>query len=153
YIPNISTSLITNPSCSEEAAEGCLEDPVQRTFSPEELQKVPSDQECVYRIEKILQKRGRGKQRELLVKWSGWPEKFNTRSLDLPGSWEIGLAEIQYPHSWHTLTSPGYFEIANKRKRWHFSLRSSMLHEVLMRSIGGERLGDSARPPEASFHH
>lgn len=54
------------------------EDPVQGTFYPEELQKIPSDQERVYRIEKIVRKRGRGKQREYLVKWSGWPEKFNS---------------------------------------------------------------------------
>lgn len=52
------------------------------------------------------------------------------RSLDLPGSWEVGLAEIQYPHSWHTLTSPGYFEIANERKRWHFSLRSGYYSSI-----------------------
>ena len=31
---------------------------------------------------------------------------FTTRlpqMIDLDGSWEIGLAEIQYPHSWHNI--------------------------------------------------
>lgn len=53
-------------------------DPVKGAFYFEELQKVPADQQRIYRIEKIIQKRGRGRHREFLVKWTGWPEKFNS---------------------------------------------------------------------------
>lgn len=54
------------------------DEPVKGTFYPEELQKVPDDQQRVYRIEKVIKKRGRGKYREVLVKWTGWPDKFNS---------------------------------------------------------------------------
>ena len=34
--------------------------------------------EVVYKIEKIIKKRKRKNQSEVLVKWKGWPEKFNS---------------------------------------------------------------------------
>lgn len=47
------------------------------SFYPEELQKVKGE-DRVYRIEKILATKGRGQKKQHLVKWLGWPDKFNS---------------------------------------------------------------------------
>ena len=46
------------------------------SFYPEEVQKV--DKPEVFRIEKVLRYRGVGKNREALVKWLGYDNKFNS---------------------------------------------------------------------------
>ena len=52
---------------------------VTGTFYTEELQPVVLQDNAVYKIEKILRYRKRkGKQREMLVKWLGWGDKFNS---------------------------------------------------------------------------
>ena len=43
----------------------------------EELQKVIKEDD-VYEVEKILKSRGKGKNREVFVKWLGYPAKFNS---------------------------------------------------------------------------
>lgn len=48
---------------------------VQKAFYPEEIQEV---QENVYRIEKILRKRSRNGKKEVLIKWLGYPDSYNT---------------------------------------------------------------------------
>ena len=47
------------------------------TFYEKELQKVmkPDD---VYEVEKVLKKRGRGRNVKYIVKWLGYPNKFNS---------------------------------------------------------------------------
>ena len=47
------------------------------TFYGKELQKVIK-QDNVYEIEKILKKRGRGKNVQYLVKWAGYPSTYNS---------------------------------------------------------------------------
>ena len=47
------------------------------TFYEEELQKVFKHNDT-YEIEKILKKRGKGKNVQYLVKWLGYPNKFNS---------------------------------------------------------------------------
>ena len=47
-------------------------------FYEVELQKVTKDVDSVFRIEKILKQRGRRGREEYLVKWMGWPSKFNS---------------------------------------------------------------------------
>ena len=47
-------------------------------FYEEELQQVFVDENTKYNIEKILKKRTRNKRSESLVKWMGWPAKFNS---------------------------------------------------------------------------
>lgn len=47
-------------------------------FYKEELQKIKKDQDRVYRVEKVLAKKGNGARRQCLVKWRGWPDKFNS---------------------------------------------------------------------------
>ncbi|XP_061190400.1 uncharacterized protein LOC133198308 [Saccostrea echinata] len=54
------------------------DDPIQGTFYASELQKVLKDEETIWRIDKILRKRKvRGKE-EVLVRWLGWPKKFDS---------------------------------------------------------------------------
>ena len=48
-------------------------------FYEEELQRVPKDADtAVFRVEKVLRHRQRQGQREIFVKWMGWPRKFNS---------------------------------------------------------------------------
>lgn len=62
-------------------------DPIIGTFYPEELQRVKVE-DSVYRIEKILATKGRGEKKQHLVKWVGWPDKFN--------SW-VAAADLREP--------------------------------------------------------
>ena len=55
-----------------------MDDPIRGTFYASELQKVTKDKQTVWRIEKVLRKRKvRGKE-EVLVRWLGWPKKFDS---------------------------------------------------------------------------
>ena len=53
-------------------------DPLRGTFYAEELQKVPARKDRVYRVESVLRRRTRRGRKELLVKWMGYPDKFNS---------------------------------------------------------------------------
>ena len=55
-----------------------LQEPIQGSFYANELQKVVVDKSEEYEIEKIIRKRKRNKQNEVLVKWLGFPSKFNS---------------------------------------------------------------------------
>ena len=54
------------------------DDPIEGTFYESELQKVMKSGDILYRVEKVLRKRKRGKTKEVFVKWEGWPSKFNS---------------------------------------------------------------------------
>lgn len=54
---------------NQEAIEG--------DFYENDLQKVDKNEESLWMIEKIIQKRKRKGVTELLVKFESWPEKFN----------------------------------------------------------------------------
>lgn len=58
------------------------DDPIEGTFYESELQKVIKSEDVTYRVEKILKRRGRGKTKEVFVKWEGWPRKFNSWILE-----------------------------------------------------------------------
>ena len=51
---------------------------IEGIFYGKELQKVIKSMDSEFRIEKIVRQRRRGKETEYLVKWMGWPEKFNS---------------------------------------------------------------------------
>ena len=53
-------------------------EPIEGSFYEQELQKivVPSDKN--FKVESILQRKGRGKKAMVFVKWLGWPQKFNS---------------------------------------------------------------------------
>ena len=52
------------------------DEPVIGTFYQLELQKVSLPDE--YKIQQVLRTRGKGDKRMLLVKWAGYPDKFNS---------------------------------------------------------------------------
>ena len=47
---------------------------VQGTFYSEELQKVTVEDDDLFRIEKIVERKGD----KVLVRWKGWPGKYDT---------------------------------------------------------------------------
>ena len=47
------------------------------TFYERELQRVQQSETDLFRIEKILKTRGKGKNEQYLVRWSGWQSKYN----------------------------------------------------------------------------
>ena len=55
-------------------------DIIDSFFYEPELQLVYIDDEVSYKIEEIIKKRKRNKISEVLVKWKGWPKKFNSWS-------------------------------------------------------------------------
>ena len=48
------------------------------TFYEKELQKVTQKNTDLFRIERIVKSRGRGKTKEYLIHWRGWPTKYNS---------------------------------------------------------------------------
>ena len=55
-----------------------LGEPITGGFFQPELQKVIIDDDTTYKIEKVIRKRKRNGRTEYLVKWWGWPSKFNS---------------------------------------------------------------------------
>ena len=53
-------------------------DSVEGTFYQQELQAVNVDENAVYSVEKILQRRTKKKRREVLVRWLNWPKKYDS---------------------------------------------------------------------------
>lgn len=53
-------------------------DPVKGTFYQSELQAVTLDKRDLFKIERIIDTRGKGKKKESLVKWLNWPDKYNS---------------------------------------------------------------------------
>lgn len=51
---------------------------IEGNFYEQELQKVIVPKNKVYRIEQILEMKGTGKKKTVLVKWKGFPAKFNS---------------------------------------------------------------------------
>ena len=51
-------------------------DIIDGCFYEEELQKIKVDES--FKVEKILERKKVGKKMMVLVKWSGWPSKFNS---------------------------------------------------------------------------
>ena len=53
-------------------------EPILDTFYAQELQKVRTDDDSIWKIYKILQERKRKGTIEVLVSWHQWPAKFNS---------------------------------------------------------------------------
>lgn len=51
---------------------------IEGIFYEVELQRVVITDETTFKIDKILEERGKGASRKLLVKWKGYPDKFNS---------------------------------------------------------------------------
>ena len=50
---------------------------LEGTFYEREVQRVQQSESNMFRIEKILTVRGKGKDEQYLVRWSGWPSKYD----------------------------------------------------------------------------
>ena len=57
-------------------------DPILGYFYEGEMQKAFVNEDTVYKIENILKSRKRRGRKEVLVKWLGWPSKFNSWILE-----------------------------------------------------------------------
>jgi hypothetical protein len=57
-------------------------EPVTGVFYESELQKVAVKDSQTYRIERIISSKGSGNNKKLLVKWLGYPDKFNSYILE-----------------------------------------------------------------------
>jgi transposase InsO family protein len=55
-----------------------LGETIDGTFYEAELQGVNYDDQGEFEVEEILDRQGSGRRKEVLVKWKGWPEKFNS---------------------------------------------------------------------------
>ena len=55
-----------------------LDEPIDGYFYETELQHVRKNADEAFRIEKVLKRRQRQGRREVLIKWMGWPAKFNS---------------------------------------------------------------------------
>lgn len=54
------------------------DEPIDGTFYQPELQKANKEADTIWKIEKILKKRKRNGLKEALVRWLGWPKKFDS---------------------------------------------------------------------------
>ena len=82
YLPNFSKEIFTiSKQIPHDPPVYKLKDyddeELKGTFYDKELQKIIK-QDDVYEVEKILKKRGRGNNVQHLVKWLGYPNKFNS---------------------------------------------------------------------------
>lgn len=76
------------------------------------------------------------------------------RALELPGEWEVGLAEIQYPHTWNNLNANTPFEIANETKKWSFILQRGYYSEIpVLLEVMNNLISRGPDHPEALLHY
>ena len=83
YLPSWTTEVFTiskriprnRPVYKLQEYDG---DELTGTFYEKELVRVVKKKDSMYKIEKIIRKRKRGKNTEYLVKWMGYPEKYNS---------------------------------------------------------------------------
>jgi len=61
-------------------------DVVQGTFYQPELQKVIFDKDQKFKVEKVLKTKGKGKNKQSLVRWLHWPSKYD--------SWVTNLTDL-----------------------------------------------------------
>ena len=51
---------------------------INATYYENELQEITQDDQFIFRVDKILRKRGQGDQRECLIRWLGYPPEFDS---------------------------------------------------------------------------
>lgn len=74
----IITSIIKRRTRVVYTLKDLKNEPITGTFYENELQKVSYDPTTKYKIDKILRTRFSGNRKEVLVKWRGYPDKFNS---------------------------------------------------------------------------
>ena len=83
YLPNWSDEIFTVKSVhrTDPPVYRLIDDQgsrIEGTFYEQEIKKVVVTKDKVYRIEKVLQQRKRGRRTQVLIKWLGYPESFNS---------------------------------------------------------------------------
>lgn len=58
--------------------EDALGDLIKGTFYRHELQKIEKSDTGLYKIEKIIKRKQKSGKTQVLIKWLGWPSKFNS---------------------------------------------------------------------------
>lgn len=53
-------------------------EPISGSFYSSELSRANLDDDSLFKIEKVVKERGRGKNKQYFVKWLYWPDKFNS---------------------------------------------------------------------------
>ena len=81
YLPNFTEEIFTikykiSSQPPTYRIQDCDKEEISGVFYEPELVKVVKTDD-IYKIEKVLRKRKRKGQTELLVKWLGYPDKFN----------------------------------------------------------------------------
>lgn len=74
----IITSVIERSPWVVYTIKDLQDEPIVGTFYEKELQKVTYDPTISYKIDKIIRSRRSGNIKEVLVKWKGYPDKFNS---------------------------------------------------------------------------
>ena len=66
-----------------------LDNPILGTFYASQIHTVNKNEETIWRIDKILRKRKKDDKNEVLVRWLGWPKKFDSWVLekDIKKTW------------------------------------------------------------------
>lgn len=72
------TSVIDRKPLTVYTLKDLQNEPIIGTFYEKELQKVSYSPTNKYKIDKILKSRHSGRRKEVLVKWKGYPDKFNS---------------------------------------------------------------------------
>ena len=80
YEPNWSEEIFTVDQILRDGlrVKDLTGERIKGRFYPEEVQKISVSRRKKFSIEKILKVRGQGKNKQALVKWKGYSDKFNT---------------------------------------------------------------------------
>ena len=73
----IISDVLTNLPVPRYKLKDILQEQIEGTFFEDELVSYTPTND-VYNIEKIIQTKGKGRNKQHLVKWEGWPNKFNS---------------------------------------------------------------------------
>lgn len=74
----IITSIINRKPWVVYTLKDLENEPITGTFYEKELQRVVFDPTTKYKIDKVIRTRYSGSRKEVLVKWKGYPNKFNS---------------------------------------------------------------------------
>jgi hypothetical protein len=83
YLPNWTTEIFTVKKQLKTSPPSYIlvdddNEQIKGTFYEFELQKVKVKVDKLYKIERIISEKGHGKNKKYLVKWEGYPTKFNS---------------------------------------------------------------------------
>ena len=72
------TSRIHRQNFALYTLKDCQDEKIQGTFYQAELQKVLKDENTLWKVEKVVRQRKKGRQKEYLIKWLNFPDACNS---------------------------------------------------------------------------